>query len=484
MIRLLIVDDQASVRSGLARILCEREGFQVVGECADGSEVPGALAAAPADVVIMDLRMRQVDGVEATRRLRRVPDAPPILALTTFDDDELLAAALRAGVAGYILKHNSAEELIRAVWAVAAGSGYLDIAVTGRVLADYRKRPAGPSGSPEELSKRERDVLRSIANGQTNAEIAQALEISEVTVKSHVGRIFSKLGLRDRSAAIVYAFDHGIVAPSGVTIGNSASIQDDASTGEAPGGLRFSVLGPLRAWSSGAPLNLGPVRQQAFLTALLLRPDVPVSKAELLSGMWGLEPPGTGADVLPRYAYLVRESLRAGQAGRDAAIVSDRCGYRFVSQGVELDTTRLARLSAEARLAQQAGDPEAAVQACDSALDLFYGEPLAGIPGPYAEGQRRRLAERRLALSQQRAELQLTLGRAVEALGDLTALMAGYPHSEPLAGLLMRAYDRCGRTADALAVFRRLRDRLADDLGIEPGDPVQRLYRRLLGGSA
>lgn len=215
-IRVLLVDDQELVRSGLRRILRKKDGFEVVGECSDGSEVPAAVAALRPDVVVMDLRMRDVDGIEATRCLRARPDAPPVLALTTFDDDELLSGVLRAGAAGFLLKDSPAEELIRGVRAVATGQALLDPAVTGRVLATYRTSTPGGAAPVDDtaLSARELDVLRLIGRGLSNGEIAASLVISEVTVKSHVGRIFTKLDLRDRAAAIVYAFDRGIVSPT------------------------------------------------------------------------------------------------------------------------------------------------------------------------------------------------------------------------------------------------------------------------------
>ena len=215
-IRVILVDDQELVRSGLRRILRRRDGFTIVAECADGAELPAALAGHQADVVVMDLRMKRVDGIEATRRLRAATDAPPVLVLTTFDDDELLSGALRAGAAGFILKDSGAEDLIQAVRRVAAGESWLDPAVTARVLATYRSaaHPARPPAAIDALTARERDVLVAMGRGLTNVEIAESLVISELTVKSHIGRIFAKLGLRDRAAAIVYAFDHGLVTPA------------------------------------------------------------------------------------------------------------------------------------------------------------------------------------------------------------------------------------------------------------------------------
>lgn len=212
-IAVLLVDDQDLVRSGLRRILRRKDGFVVVAECSDGDEVLDALAEQSVDVVVMDLRMKRVDGIEATRRLAEA-GGPPVLALTTFNEDDLLSGVLRAGAAGFVLKDSSAEELIRAVRAVAHGDSYLDPAVTARVLTTYRKSAEGRHQvQVSELTGRELDVLTLIGRGHTNAEIAAELFISGVTVKSHIGRIFDKLRLRDRAAAIVYAYDHGIVAP-------------------------------------------------------------------------------------------------------------------------------------------------------------------------------------------------------------------------------------------------------------------------------
>ena len=214
-VRVMLVDDQELVRSGLRRILRRRDGFEIVAECGDGDEVPDALAATPVDVVVMDLRMRRVDGIEATRRLRARADIPPVLALTTFDDDDLLSAALRAGAAGFVLKDSPADDLVRAVRVVAGGDAWLDPTVTARVLHTYRQAPpAPPATATDALTARELDVLQALARGLSNAEIAQRFVISELTVKSHIGRIFAKLGLRDRAAAIVWAYDHGLAQPS------------------------------------------------------------------------------------------------------------------------------------------------------------------------------------------------------------------------------------------------------------------------------
>lgn len=217
-IRLVLVDDQDLVRLGLRRILRRRDGFEVVGECADGDEVAAVVAAEDPDVVLMDLRMKRVSGMEATRRLTASAGAPPVLVLTTFRDDDLLSEALRAGASGFVLKDSPAEELIRAVRLVAAGEAVLDPAVTGRVLETYRTAApavAAPSGEATRLTSREADVLALVGRGLSNDDIAAELVISIVTVKSHIGSIFTKLDVRNRAEAIVFAFDNGIVRPGG-----------------------------------------------------------------------------------------------------------------------------------------------------------------------------------------------------------------------------------------------------------------------------
>lgn len=214
-VRVLLVDDQELVRSGLRRILRRRAGFEIVAECDDGDGVPAAVEAHAPDLVVMDLRMRRIDGIAATAALRDTSDGPPVLALTTFDDDELLSGALRAGAAGFCLKDTPADDLVRAAHAVAAGGSWLDPAVTGRVLATYRTVAPASAATLDALTQRETEVLRAIGRGLTNGEIATELGISELTVKSHVGRIFTKLGLRDRAAAVVHAFDTGLVRPGG-----------------------------------------------------------------------------------------------------------------------------------------------------------------------------------------------------------------------------------------------------------------------------
>lgn len=192
------------------------DGFEVVAECGDGDEVLAAVAAHRPDVDFMDVRMRRQDGVTATRALRAASDQPPVLILTTFDDDDALWGALDAGAAGFVLKDSTAEDLIAAARAVAGGAAWLDAKVAPRVLTAFRAnlRPRQVRAARvDQLTEREHDVLRHMARGATNTEIGTALIVSEATVKSHVGAIFAKLGVRDRAAAIVFAYDHGIVEP-------------------------------------------------------------------------------------------------------------------------------------------------------------------------------------------------------------------------------------------------------------------------------
>jgi len=215
MIRVLLVDDQPLARAGLRRILEPQPELTVVGECEDGDQVLAAVDRWHPDVVVMDVRMRRVDGAEATRRLQARPGSPPVLVLTTFDDDETVAAALGAGAAGFVLKDAPGEDIVRATTAVGTGDSWLDPQVVGRVLAAYRRvavhGAAGSSAVLDVLTPREHDVLREVGRGATNAEVAAALHVSEATVKSHLGHVLSKLDLRDRAAAIVFAHDNRLV---------------------------------------------------------------------------------------------------------------------------------------------------------------------------------------------------------------------------------------------------------------------------------
>jgi DNA-binding NarL/FixJ family response regulator len=220
VIRVAIVDDQAIVRAGLARILSPADGFEVVAECADGRQALEELPALRPDVVLMDVRMPALDGIAATAQLRGLDDPLAVLVLTTFGEDEVLWGAIEAGSAGFVLKDSTAEDLIAAVRAVAGGAAWFDPAVAPRLLDRYRRVVAPAVRDAARLAlltDREHDVLRLMARGATNAEIGATLFVAEATVKTHVGSIFGKLGVRDRAAAIVFAYDHGVVTP-GVTL--------------------------------------------------------------------------------------------------------------------------------------------------------------------------------------------------------------------------------------------------------------------------
>lgn len=217
-LRVLIADDQAMVRTGFRMILDAEPDMEVVGEAQDGEEALAAVRRLGPDVVVMDIRMPRLDGVAATRRLIAEVEPPPhIVIVTTFDDDENLYEALRAGAGGFLLKNAPPEQLVEAVRTVAAGEGLLSAAVTRRVIEEFARH--SPSKSPpvdalEELTEREVEVLRLIARGLSNAEIAEELVITRATAKTHVGRILMKLELRDRVQVVVFAYETGLVKPA------------------------------------------------------------------------------------------------------------------------------------------------------------------------------------------------------------------------------------------------------------------------------
>ncbi|WP_020573265.1 response regulator [Actinopolymorpha alba] len=216
MIRVLLVDDQALLRAGVRMILENADDMEVVGEADDGAVAAAMVAETVPDVVLMDIRMPDVDGVEATRRIRTaMPDGPKILILTTFDLDEYVYSGLRAGASGFILKDTLAPDLLSAIRAVARGDAIVAPAVTRRLI----ERHIGGRGDPlprtevelRVLTEREREVLELIARGLSNAEIAGRLFLTEGTVKGHVSRILAKLELRDRVQAVVFAYECGLV---------------------------------------------------------------------------------------------------------------------------------------------------------------------------------------------------------------------------------------------------------------------------------
>jgi DNA-binding NarL/FixJ family response regulator len=217
--RVLVVDDQAMVREGFSALLDAQEGIQVVGGAADGLEAVRAVRSLQPDVVLMDIRMPRLDGIEATRQIMAATGLyrPRVLVLTTFDLDDYVFEALRAGASGFLLKDARGEDLVHAVRVVAAGDGLLAPAVTKRLIEEFARRPARPAGvrSPQlrSLTPRETEVLGLIAGGLSNTEIADRLVLAEQTVKTHVGRILAKLDLRDRAQAVVLAYESGLVRP-------------------------------------------------------------------------------------------------------------------------------------------------------------------------------------------------------------------------------------------------------------------------------
>ena len=218
-IRVIVVDDQALVRTGFSMILSAEDDIEVVGEAGDGREAVALAEAERPDVVLMDIRMPELDGVEATRLLAGpdVPEPAKVLVVTTFDLDDYVYAALRAGASGFLLKDTPAEDLVRAVRTIAAGNALIAPSVTRRLIEQFATRgPAEPGPPPpdlEVLTERELEVLRHLARGCSNAEIAEALFVGETTVKTHVGRILMKLHLRDRVQAVVLAYESGLVQP-------------------------------------------------------------------------------------------------------------------------------------------------------------------------------------------------------------------------------------------------------------------------------
>jgi DNA-binding NarL/FixJ family response regulator len=213
-VRVVLADDQEMVRAGLRMLIDFQPDLEVVGEAADGLEAVDAVTRLRPDVVLMDVRMPRCDGIEAARRVLAAVPEVAVVVLTTFDEDASLAEALRAGVSGFLLKTAPPEQLLHAIRTVAAGNGLLDPAVTLRVIAASAKPPApdpGASARLATLTQRETDVLRLVAEGLTNAEIAAALFLGEATVKTYLSRMLTKLDLRDRVQAVAFAFRSGLV---------------------------------------------------------------------------------------------------------------------------------------------------------------------------------------------------------------------------------------------------------------------------------
>ena len=219
MIRVLLADDQALVRGGFRVILESQEDIDVVGEAADGNEAIRLAAALRPDLILMDVRMPNVDGLEATQRIAATPGAPRIVILTTFDADEHVYEAMKAGASGFLLKDLRPEDLAQAVRTVAAGETLLANAVTRRLVERFVRRPP-PGSNPDlrDLTSRETEVLELVARGRSNAEIGAALYVGEATVKTHVTHVLQKLGLRDRVQLVIFAYETGLVEPGGEAV--------------------------------------------------------------------------------------------------------------------------------------------------------------------------------------------------------------------------------------------------------------------------
>jgi DNA-binding NarL/FixJ family response regulator len=218
VIRVLIVDDQSLVRAGFRMILEAEPDVEVVGEAADGAEALAAVDDVMPDVILMDVRMPNVDGLEATRRLLEgKEEGPRVLILTTFDLDEYVYEALRVGASGFLLKDTPPEQLVEAIRVVSNGDALLSPVITRRVIEEFVRRPPEslrmPARELEELTARELEMLRYVARGLSNAEIAKEAYVSETTVKTHIAHILMKLHLRDRVQAVVFAYENGVVAP-------------------------------------------------------------------------------------------------------------------------------------------------------------------------------------------------------------------------------------------------------------------------------
>ena len=215
-IRVVVADDQGMVRSGFSTLLNAQPDIEVIGEAVNGQDAVARAAELRPNVILMDVRMPVLDGLQATRQITGMDDPPRILILTTFDLDDYVFEALRAGASGFLLKDASAGELAEAVRVVAAGDGLLAPAVTRRLIAEFA-RMGGPRlparKNLKELTERETEVLALVARGMTNAEIARYLVVAEQTVKTHVSRVLMKLGLHDRAQAVVFAYESGLVRP-------------------------------------------------------------------------------------------------------------------------------------------------------------------------------------------------------------------------------------------------------------------------------
>lgn len=217
MIRVLLTDDQPLVRHGLRVLIADRPGLEVAGEAASGEDAVRLAAGLAPDVVVMDIRMPGMDGIEATRRITAAPGTPPkVLVLTTFDDDEYVYGALRAGASGFLVKDMDMDQILAAIEIVAAGDALIAPSVTRRLITEFAARPTGTATPPtlDGITPREQEVLTLIGRGLSNAELAAHLHITTATAKAHVGRLLMKLDARDRIQLVILAYERGLVTPA------------------------------------------------------------------------------------------------------------------------------------------------------------------------------------------------------------------------------------------------------------------------------
>ena len=214
-VRVVLADDQPLVRAGLRVLVADHPDLAIVGEAGTGAEAVRIAGDTHPDVVVMDIRMPGMDGIEATRIITTGPEAPRVLILTTFDDDDYVYGALRAGASGFLVKDMALEDILAAIRVVAAGDALIAPGVTRRLIAEFagRPEPAPPQRTVEGITAREREVLTLVGRGMSNGEIAEQLYVSVATVKTHVARLFTKLGARDRVQLVIAAYDAGLVAP-------------------------------------------------------------------------------------------------------------------------------------------------------------------------------------------------------------------------------------------------------------------------------
>ena len=218
-VRVVLVDDEAMVRAGLRLLIDGEPDLEVVGEAVDGEDALRVVDRTAPDVVLMDVRMPRLNGLEAAKRLRELAEPPRVLVLTTFDEDEVVDQAMRHGVAGFLLKSSTPEDMLAAVRRAAAGQGVIDPSVVPALISRFGSAPApaAPAAELSRLTPRETDVLRLVGRGFSNAEIAEELYLGETTVKTHLGRVLEKLALRDRARAIAYAYESGLITPGDET---------------------------------------------------------------------------------------------------------------------------------------------------------------------------------------------------------------------------------------------------------------------------